>query len=404
MTKDLAQAWQIASEGHDLAYFKNILKTWQEEEARFEQEAREEEERLAKEAEERAAEEAKAAAAEESQEKKPKKSRKSKGGNDDVDMVDADGTKSAKKRKKDAESDAEGKVSFAFSYVPTTFTDSRQPKKTPKVTKLNAPKTPNGESSAKKSAPKSKKKVVQAPKEEEEAEKEQLTEAQEHERREKAILYLRHRLQKGFLGSNAPQGADLEAMAGFFTQLEGHHDLEPSIIRTTKVHKVLKAIIKLSSIPKDEEYNWKLRSAALLEIWNKRMEADRDTAPPSATEPKASSSLPVAGGEKEESAASATNGSAVAASSDPIASEMTKIDGEAKEGAEKEEKIVEKKAVEAADALDAKVEEVTEPSEEKPVSAPVDSGAKDIEMGETTTVEPAAEATSAPAETATEAT
>ena len=44
MTNALKKAWQIASEQHDLAYFKGILKTWQEEQAQIEQELREQEE------------------------------------------------------------------------------------------------------------------------------------------------------------------------------------------------------------------------------------------------------------------------------------------------------------------------------------------------------------------------
>ena len=46
----------------------------------------------------------------------------------------------------------------------------------------------------------------------------------------------------------------MSAMADFFSQLEGYENLEPSIIRATKVHKVLKAIVKLASIPKDDLY------------------------------------------------------------------------------------------------------------------------------------------------------
>ena len=110
MTKALQNAWKIAAEKHDLEYFKGILKTWQEEEAQIEKEMREEDERQRKLAEEKALrdkEDAEKAAAEEATGKK-KKSRKSKGGDEDVDMEDADAPKSAKKRKKDAESDAEG--------------------------------------------------------------------------------------------------------------------------------------------------------------------------------------------------------------------------------------------------------------------------------------------------------
>jgi hypothetical protein len=213
---------------------------------------------------------------------------------------------------------------------------------------------------------------VQAPKEEEQAPKEQLTEAQEHERREKAILYLRHRLQKGFLTRDqTPQEEEMDTMNGFFEQLEGHKDLEPSIIRATKVHKVLKAIVKLTSIPKEEEYNFKKRSATLLEIWNKRMETDGDVPPQSATEAKPSAALP----EKEESAAPQTNGA-------------HKIEDESKEGAEKISPVTAEKAEEAAEKLDQKVEEAETPAVKDAPEAP-----KDVAMSDA----PASDAVPAPA-------
>lgn len=111
MTKALTNAWQLASEGHDLDYFKNILKVWQEEQAAIEKEIREQEEeeerRKAELAAQREKEAEEAAAQEEVDKKKKKKSRKSKGGDGDVDMEDADAPKSSKKRKKEAESDAD---------------------------------------------------------------------------------------------------------------------------------------------------------------------------------------------------------------------------------------------------------------------------------------------------------
>ena len=91
--KSLLAAYEVASEGHDLAYFKEML-------AAHASAMAEEEERLQQIATEKAA-------------KAEKKKRKSeaKVESDDVDMEDADTTaevkKSAKKRKKAAESDDE---------------------------------------------------------------------------------------------------------------------------------------------------------------------------------------------------------------------------------------------------------------------------------------------------------
>jgi hypothetical protein len=153
-----------------------------------------------------------------------------------------------------------------------------QPKKTPKVTKINAPKTPVGEESTKK--PKSKKKVVSAPKAEEEEEPQsEMTEAERLQVRQKTILYLRHRLQKGFLTRDkAPEESEMAEMNKHLSTLEGHQDLEVNIIKETKIHKVLKGIVKLASIPRDDEFNFKKRSSALLEIWNQRIDAAVDGA------------------------------------------------------------------------------------------------------------------------------
>jgi hypothetical protein len=76
----------------------------------------------------------------------------------------------------------------------------------------------------------------------------------------------------------------MDAMADHIKQLESHKDLEASVIKKTKVHKVLKAIIKLDSIPKEDEYQFKKRSSDLLNTWNRALAADVEvtTAKPAA--------------------------------------------------------------------------------------------------------------------------
>lgn len=84
-----------------------------------------------------------------------------------------------------------------------------------------------------------------------------------------AVLYLRHRLQKGFISRDqAPKDEDMSNMSGYLKQLEELDDLEAEVIKNTKVHKVLKAIIKLNAIPKEEEFNFKQRSTDLLTKWS----------------------------------------------------------------------------------------------------------------------------------------
>jgi hypothetical protein len=83
------------------------------------------------------------------------------------------------------------------------------------------------------------------------------------------VLYLRHKLQKGLLTRDqVPKEEEMASMSEFIQKLERYPDLEVSTIRTTKINKVLKAIIKLPSIPKDSEYNIRSRSVELLGKWN----------------------------------------------------------------------------------------------------------------------------------------
>ncbi|KAF1351256.1 hypothetical protein BDV97DRAFT_398204 [Delphinella strobiligena] len=271
ITASLKKAYLLAEERHPIEYFKEILQEHQEaEKERQEELAKKEAEKEEKKAA-KAEKAAKTTDKKDSTEKKTKRksTAKSKDTVSDEDEMDVDekeetAAKPSKKRKKEAESDAE----------------SAKPKKTPKISKLKATeKTPNGDS-AKKSD--KKKKVVSKPTEETE-EKEVLTEEQKLERREKAVLYLRHRLQKGFLARNeTPKEDEMDAMAEFFTQLESFTDLEPQVIRATKINKVLKGIVKLASIPKEEKYNFKKRSNDMLATWNNALDQSKDDTPTAA--------------------------------------------------------------------------------------------------------------------------
>ena len=49
----------------------------------------------------------------------------------------------------------------------------------------------------------------------------------------------------------------MKSMSEFLAKLETFPDLEVSIIRATKINKVLKAILKLEAIPKEEEFQFK---------------------------------------------------------------------------------------------------------------------------------------------------
>lgn len=127
-------------------------------------------------------------------------------------------------------------------------------------------------------------------------------------------------------------------MADYLKQLEQHEDLEADIIKKTKVHKVLKAIIKLDNIPKEEVHNFKSRSTELLNKWN--------------------GALATADGESaEKTTPAATNG--------------VKADDEKSESAKADTPAVEKKEETREEAKDeAKDETKAEPTEEKKDEAP----------------------------------
>lgn len=89
-------------------------------------------------------------------------------------------------------------------------------------------------------------------------------------------MFLRHKLQKGLLTRDAqPKEEEMKQMSDYITKLEEHANLEVSIMKATKINKVLKAILKLDSIPKEEQFKFKDRSQALLNEWNKILGTDQ---------------------------------------------------------------------------------------------------------------------------------
>ena len=66
----------------------------------------------------------------------------------------------------------------------------------------------------------------------------------------------------------------MSSMSNYIQKLEMYGDLEVSIIRTTKINKVLKAIIKLNSIPRDEEFDFRGRSINILGKWKNLLDSD----------------------------------------------------------------------------------------------------------------------------------
>lgn len=56
-------------------------------------------------------------------------------------------------------------------------------------------------------------------------------------------------------------------MANCLTKLENYDEIEISIIRHTKINKVLKMIVKLNFVPRDEELQFRQRAMNILSKW-----------------------------------------------------------------------------------------------------------------------------------------
>lgn len=135
--------------------------------------------------------------------------------------------------------------------------------------------------------------------------------------------------------------------------MEGYPNLEVSIIKSTKINKVLKAIIKLQSIPSDEEYNFKKRALVLLDGWNQTL----------ANDPEASGAEP--SGKPNGKAKTTDSDEGALGEKESGKVEVSGVDEEKSGDEEKEEKSSEEK--QAEEPVDEKAYEPTaedEPAEE----------------------------------------
>ena len=166
-------------------------------------------------------------------------------------------------------------------------------------------------------------------------------------------------------------------MSDFLHELEEYPDLEGSIIRVTKIHKVLKQILKLNVIPLEQEFHFKDRSRNLLAKWNETLSNDPTGAGDKddgkdADEPK-TPGLPTTNGESSKPAA--TEGEKAEEAEKPAATEVkpaekleskigTMVEGEKALTPKAEEKKNDGPAVERAPAAEFKPAAVSEATTE----------------------------------------
>ena len=148
-----------------------------------------------------------------------------------------------------------------------------------------------------------------------------------------------------------------QSMSGYLSKLETFPDLEGSIIRATKIHKVLKAMIRLQSIPKDDEFTFKKRSIDLLSKWNKILADDPSGAAAGDKDDDKNDDKPETNGAGKDSIADATKSD----SAEPAADDEKKAEADQSEAtAESEKKAepeVEKASEPAAPAEEPKADE-----------------------------------------------
>ncbi|SZF03167.1 unnamed protein product [Blumeria hordei] len=284
LRKDLTMARKLAAEKHDLNYFKDILRSFTEarEAERMEDEKIKNEKQIEKMKKKDIV----------TQKKTPKSSRKSKVTSNESTKEDEDAS--------EAQLNVEAKepragISKTRSKRPAEEILEEPPRKrttiklntkttignqTPSISKASDLKKQNPEKPTKpeKSGKPKKLKiptntVIKISKEPE------LSLEEKRIKKEKEILFLRHKLQKGLLTKDQElKIEEMKLMSEFIDKLEAYVDLEVSIIRQTKINKVLKAILKLHNIPMEEKYQFKLRSQKLLDEWNKLLANDTEHA------------------------------------------------------------------------------------------------------------------------------
>lgn len=188
-----------------------------------------------------------------------------------------------------------------------------------------------------------------------------------------AVLFIRHKLQKGFISRDQPpKEEEMTSMSSHFSRLEAHKDLEVAIIRHTKINKVLKMIVKLNSIPRDEEFQFRKRAMDMLSQWKNDLELDTTITPGDENDKddkadgKEKEAQPKANGaSKEDSVDTPTKGEtegekAKGDTNEPLDEPMT--DADAEQPKSSDEKAASKEGEEKAED---KTEKAAESTEEK---------------------------------------
>ncbi|MCO5588126.1 hypothetical protein L7F22_042081 [Adiantum nelumboides] len=88
----------------------------------------------------------------------------------------------------------------------------------------------------------------------------------------KKVKGWRHTLQRGFLPKDGHINAsEMEQHDKTFKQVEAYNEITINQLRSTKIGKVMKRIIQLSSVPQDDVYHFQERAQKLCDRWSEVM-------------------------------------------------------------------------------------------------------------------------------------
>ncbi|KAJ9475129.1 ISWI one complex protein 4 [Pseudozyma hubeiensis] len=106
----------------------------------------------------------------------------------------------------------------------------------------------------------------------------------------KKVKEWRHKVQKVFLGRDGTISAeDMPSADATFKTVEEYDGMTADHLRTTKIGKVMKRVMQLSDIPRDDEFHFKARAEKLCAKWGAIMaggDAPKEAAPEGSSEPK----------------------------------------------------------------------------------------------------------------------
>jgi len=99
---------------------------------------------------------------------------------------------------------------------------------------------------------------------------------------QRIVLMFRHRIQKGFHlpGGGTLKDDDMPILSRYLRSLEEFQDMTAHILRTVKIHKVMKHLIRLDpkTIPREAEFKFLERARALLVKYEVMLAEDADEA------------------------------------------------------------------------------------------------------------------------------